>query len=131
MLELVEAFFTSLPRSGLAIYNKTALQYELGYWMSLASLYAGRCNPSVQCPRCFPPLRPCPRMRSNLLVTNGTQYFAAELRCPRQGRHPETMSDHWLQAIDPPNNLSAATALTPVGPGLDAGVCPLSAFEGR
>jgi len=89
----VEEFFRALPQSGLEIYNEGALQHELGYWLR-AQLPDGW---RVQFERPVRSIIPgTPRLTKkeiDLVVTDGSQHCAIEIKCPRQGRHPETMFD--------------------------------------
>lgn len=90
---IVGQFFRTVSESGFEIYNESELQHELGCllrkelppgWRVRFELPAGSFIPSI--PRLT-------KKEIDLVVTDGSQYYAVELKCPRQGRHPETMFD--------------------------------------
>lgn len=91
----VEAFIKDAESRGIAFFNEAELQHELGYWLR-TRLPAGMClyfeRPADSF---FPKARGLVKKEIDLVVVSADRswHFAIELKCPRNGRVPETMFD--------------------------------------
>jgi hypothetical protein len=95
--ELVDRFFRSLPGSGIEIYNECALQHELGFWLRTNLPAGSRVQFERPAHHFFPTARGLVKKEIDLVVTSpdGREHYATELKCPRQGQHPEQMFKAW------------------------------------
>lgn len=90
---IVEDFFDTLSTKVPSVYNESDLQHELGY--SLRTSLPEGWNVRFEQPvgSLFPGVKRLTKKEIDLVITDGTRHFAIELKCPRRGRHPETMFD--------------------------------------
>jgi hypothetical protein len=91
----VEAFLRDAEARGIEFFNEAELQHELGYWLR-TKLPAGMSvffeRPAASF---FPRARGLVKKEIDLVVapTGRDWHLAIELKCPRNGRVPETMFD--------------------------------------
>ena len=90
---IVEQFFRTLSGSEFEIYNESALQHELGYWLRTRLPVGWQVRFEQPAASLIPCTSRLTKKEIDLVVTDGSQHYAVELKCPRQGRHPETMFD--------------------------------------
>lgn len=95
VLEQVDAFLRDAAASGVSFFNEAELQHELGFWLrtrmtSGTHVYFERPASSF-----FPAARGLVKKEIDLVVSppDHAWHFAIELKCPRNGRIPETMFD--------------------------------------
>lgn len=91
----VEAFLRDSQSRGVEFFNEAELQHELGYWLRTQlsagmSVYFERPAKSF-----FPNTNGLVKKEIDLVIApaDGSWHFAIELKCPRNGRVPETMFD--------------------------------------
>ena len=91
----VAAFFRESESRGVKFFNEAELQQELGYWLRTTlsvgvSVYFER-----PADHFFPSARRLVKKEIDLVVVPADRswHFAIELKCPRNGRIPETMFD--------------------------------------
>lgn len=91
----VEAFLRDSEGRGVEFFNEAELQHELGFWLR-TKLPAGMCvffeRPAASF---FPQARGLVKKEIDLVVAPAERdwHIAIELKCPRNGRVPETMFD--------------------------------------
>jgi hypothetical protein len=91
----VEGFLRDADSRGVEFFNEAELQHELGYWLRTrlptgTSVYFERPTSWF-----LPEARGLVKKEIDLAVTPADRswHFAIELKCPRNGRVPETMFD--------------------------------------
>jgi hypothetical protein len=91
----VQAFLRNAADSGIDFFNEAELQHELGYWLRSKvetglMVYFERPAKSF-----FPTMGGKVRKEIDLVIAPADRswHFAIELKCPRNGRIPETMFD--------------------------------------
>src|SRR5271156_4015659 len=95
LIASMEAFFRDAATSRVEIFNEAELQHEIGWWLRTA-LPRGFCVLFERPVRSFfPDARNLVKKEIDLVVSppDRAWHVAIELKCPRNGRHPETMFD--------------------------------------
>lgn len=93
IITCIESFFRESPELEHKTYNEAALQHELGYWLRSHL----PCGAKVQFerPAChfFKKARGLVKKEIDIVVSypESDKNYAIELKCPRQGQHPEQM----------------------------------------
>jgi hypothetical protein len=95
VISSAQAFLRDCESRHVEFFNEAELQHELAYWLRTnlapgAAVYLERPVNSF-----FPNARGLAKKEIDLVVASmdPTRYFAIELKCPRNGRVPETMFD--------------------------------------
>jgi hypothetical protein len=95
VVSLVERFFQDAVASGGEFFNEAELQHEIGWWLRKTLPSGFRVFFERPADFFFPDARGLVKKEVDLVVSPPDQrwYVAIELKCPRNGRHPETMFD--------------------------------------
>jgi hypothetical protein len=91
----VEAFLRDSESRGVEFFNEAELQHELGYWLRTKLGPGMRVFFERPADSFFPQARGLVKKEIDLVAVPGdrTWHLAIELKCPRNGRVPETMFD--------------------------------------
>jgi hypothetical protein len=89
----VEAFFRNAESRGVEFFNEAELQHELGYWLRTklpSGMFVYYERPAASF---FPKARGLTKKEIDLVVASPDRswHLAIEMKCPRNGRVPETM----------------------------------------
>ncbi|HEX8295513.1 MAG TPA: hypothetical protein VF593_04395 [Chthoniobacteraceae bacterium] len=95
ILSQVNAFLRDAAANGVSFFNEAELQHELGFWLRTRMDRAIHVYFERPASSFFPAARGLAKKEIDLVVSPADHawYFAIELKCPRNGRIPETMFD--------------------------------------
>ncbi|MEC4748014.1 hypothetical protein [Methylomicrobium sp. Wu6] len=94
-LDLIADFLRDAELRGVAFFNEAELQHELGYWLRAKLPVETNVHFERPADSFFPKAVGLVKKEIDLIVAgpNKSWHLAIELKCPRNGRVPETMFD--------------------------------------
>jgi hypothetical protein len=93
IVQCIESFFNTSDELTHKVYNEAALQHELGYWLRLNLPTSTRIQFERPANYFYPEAHSLVKKEIDIVVSipEANKHYAIELKCPRQGQHPEQM----------------------------------------